>query len=88
LRAGYALQWAVLDRLRNQVDWYDLGRSPEEGLRQFKSGFVGKAGTIMHMPGEFDFSPNAKGRFVLWLIFTVREARRRFREFLAAIRRI
>jgi hypothetical protein len=57
LRAGYALRWWVLGRLRDRgARWLDLGGDEgDEGLRHFKKGCVGKRGRIVPLPGEFDW---------------------------------
>jgi len=56
LRAGYALHWWILRALRGtSATHYDLGGSSgEPGLAQFKSGLVGKHGTLLSMAGELD----------------------------------
>ncbi len=57
LKAGYAMQWWIINRLseRKDVHWYDLGgEAMEPGLRQFKKGLTGKEGVIYAMPGEFE----------------------------------
>jgi len=57
LKAGYAMQWWILSRLREQggVHWYDLGGDGEDpGLRQFKKGLVGKAGHVVETPREYE----------------------------------
>jgi hypothetical protein len=60
LRAGYALRWAIIDRLRgSSARWLDLGGAEgDAGLRSYKMGNVGKRGRVAEIPGEFDFSPN------------------------------
>jgi hypothetical protein len=57
LRAGYALRWWVLGRLRDRgARWLDLGGDEgDEGLRHFKKGCVGKRGRIVSLLGEFDW---------------------------------
>jgi hypothetical protein len=61
LRAGYALRWAIIDRLRGtKARWLDLGGAEgDSGLRHFKLGNVGKRGRVVDIPGEYDFAPNA-----------------------------
>ena len=61
LRAGYALRWAIIGRLRGSgVRWLDLGGAEgDAGLRSYKLGNVGKRGRVAEIPGEFDFSPNS-----------------------------
>jgi lipid II:glycine glycyltransferase (peptidoglycan interpeptide bridge formation enzyme) len=88
VRAGYALQWAVLDKLRGTTRWYDLGGAPEPGLRQFKSGFVGKAGVVVTLPGEFDYAAGPRAKLALRLISAVRMARDLIRSTLKALRRM
>src|SRR5262249_47065030 len=57
LRAGYALRWFIINRLRGSgARWLDLGGAEgDSGLRHFKSGNVGKRGRVAVFPGEFDF---------------------------------
>jgi hypothetical protein len=61
LRAGYALRWAIINRLRGtNARWLDLGGAEgDSGLRHFKLGNVGKRGRVVDIPGEYDFVPNA-----------------------------
>jgi lipid II:glycine glycyltransferase (peptidoglycan interpeptide bridge formation enzyme) len=61
LRAGYALRWAIINRLRGtSARWLDLGGAEgDSGLRHFKLGNAGKAGRVTDIPGEYDFAPNA-----------------------------
>ncbi len=61
LRAGYALRWAIINRLRgSNARWLDLGGAEgDSGLRHFKLGNVGKRGRVVDIPGEYDFAPNA-----------------------------
>lgn len=61
LRAGYALRWAIIGRLRGtNARWLDLGGAEgDQGLRHFKLGNAGKEGRVLDIPGEFDFAPNA-----------------------------
>ena len=59
INASYALQWAIVDRLRREgrCRWYDLGgdgNSP--GLVQFKTGFVGSTGKVATIPAWRDYS--------------------------------
>ena len=77
VRGGYALQWAVLDRLRGRVRWYDLGGAPDGGLslHQFKSGLVGKAGLRIGMPCEFNYAATFRATCALFLIQTIRRIR-------------
>jgi hypothetical protein len=61
LRAGYALRWFMINRLRGPgARWLDLGGAEgDDGLRHFKSGNVGKRGRLVQLPGEFDFAGGA-----------------------------
>ncbi|MFZ5676952.1 MAG: lipid II:glycine glycyltransferase FemX [Pseudomonadota bacterium] len=81
LKAGYALHWHIVQWLNEQgIAWYDLGgASHEPGLRQFKKGFVGKAGKILAMEGEHDRWTSTLGRMSADLIFGARHLRRRVR---------
>jgi len=82
LRAGYALQWEVVQWLHeNGYPWYDLGGIADEpGLRQFKAGLVGKAGRIVTMEGELDRWESGVSRLSADVIFKVRDLRQRFRQ--------
>ncbi|MBK1866167.1 lipid II:glycine glycyltransferase FemX [Aestuariivirga sp. YIM B02566] len=81
LKAGYALHWHIVQWLNAQgIGWYDLGgASHEPGLRQFKKGFVGKAGKILAMEGEYDRWTSTLGRMSADIIFEARHLRRRIR---------
>jgi hypothetical protein len=61
LRAGYALRWTIMERLRGtEARWLDLGGvEADQGQRQYKLGNVGKRGRVSEIPGAFDFAPNA-----------------------------
>jgi hypothetical protein len=56
LRAGYALRWGIIDRLRpSPARWLDLGGDEgQDGLRHFKEGNVGRRGATPEIPGEYD----------------------------------
>jgi hypothetical protein len=84
LRAGYPLQWAVLERLRGKVEWYDLGASTDS-LRQFKSGLAGKAGATIQGPGTFDYAGTPRAYFALRIVFGLRDARSLLRKMLKAL---
>ena len=60
-RAGYLLHWAITQRLQEDgCRWYDLGGGCDEpGLHQFKSGLVGRDGTVLTLPGYFDLPAHA-----------------------------
>jgi lipid II:glycine glycyltransferase (peptidoglycan interpeptide bridge formation enzyme) len=67
LDAGYYMQWEVITWLNNQkVSWYDLGGSCDNaGLRQFKSGLIGKSGVEGMLPGEFDCCESSPSRIAV-----------------------
>jgi hypothetical protein len=56
LRAGYALRWEIMSRLRGSpARWLDLGGDEgDSGLRHFKAGNVGARGRIVTIPGEYE----------------------------------
>jgi len=60
LRAGYALRWAIINRLRGSgAKWLDLGgHDGNDGLRHFKAGNVGSRGRVVAIPGEFECAGN------------------------------
>lgn len=62
-RAGYALQWHIVNQLSTErFQYYDLGGSScNDGLRQFKSGLCGRAGLEVEVPDEYDYSNNSLG---------------------------
>jgi hypothetical protein len=62
INASYALQWAIVDRLRLEARcrWYDLGGDANaRGVIQFKTGFVGRTGKIATIPARRDYSESA-----------------------------
>jgi len=61
LRAGYALRWTIMERLRGtEARWLDLGGAEgDQGATHDKLGNVGKRGRVAEIPGEFDYAPNA-----------------------------
>lgn len=61
LRAGYALRWTIMERLRGtEARWLDLGGAEgDQGQRHYKLGNVGKRGRVAEIPGEFDFASSA-----------------------------
>jgi CelD/BcsL family acetyltransferase involved in cellulose biosynthesis len=85
LKAGYAVQWEILRALRSSgVHWYDLGgEAGEEGLRQFKKGLVGKRGTVVELPSEFEWAGGLKSRLALSALSGARRAA----ETLSGLRR-
>jgi Acetyltransferase (GNAT) domain len=88
VRAGYKLQWEVLERIRGHANWYDLGTSSDEpGLAQFKSGLIGKEGLMLEVPGEFDFASGLKAKLALKLVYGARGARRILRSWKSRLYR-
>lgn len=83
LKAGYALQWWIVQWLRQRaVRWYDLGgEAGEQGLRQFKKGLVGKSGTVLATKGEYDRWTRPSARVAADLIYSLRAAQRVFRQW-------
>jgi hypothetical protein len=84
LKAGYALHWWIVRWLSEQkVRWYDLGgEAGEQGLRQFKKGFVGKHGTVVNMHGEYDYWSTPSARLFGDAIYGLRAVQRRIRTWL------
>jgi len=82
LKAGYAMQWAIIEDLRNgPFRWYDLGgEAGEAGLKQFKKGLVGREGCILRMPGEFEYTSNPMATLAAGLIFKARDIKRFIKE--------
>ena len=76
LKAGFALQWSAVRRLAEQgVRWYDLGGGNRDpGLRQFKKGLVGRAGTVLPLRGEFARWRGLGGRIVADALHLARNA--------------
>lgn len=81
LKAGYVLHWHIFQWLREQgFHWYDLGGAAHDaGLRQFKKGFVGKAGQIVNMEGEYDRWATPLSRLIADGVFGLRQLKRRIR---------
>jgi lipid II:glycine glycyltransferase (peptidoglycan interpeptide bridge formation enzyme) len=73
---GFGLHWSVAHRLADQnVRWYDLGGGNRDpGLRQFKKGFVGRAGTVVPLRGEFARWQGLGARIVADALHLVRNA--------------
>ncbi|BCJ89782.1 hypothetical protein IZ6_05170 [Terrihabitans soli] len=88
VRAGYKLQWEVLERIRGEAAWYDLGTSASEpGLAQFKSGLMGKEGIKLQVPGEFDYAATIKAKLALKFVYGARGARRILRTWMSRLYR-
>lgn len=78
LKAGYALQWAIVGWLRQQsAHWYDLGgEAGEDGLHQFKKGLVGKRGTIISSYGKYEYTAGLRSWITIGLVMRIRELQR------------
>jgi lipid II:glycine glycyltransferase (peptidoglycan interpeptide bridge formation enzyme) len=74
LRAGYALRWWIINRLRgSEAHWLDLGGTEgDAGLKSFKIGNVGKRGRVVEIPGEYDFAENALSSIVSAMMTSTR----------------
>jgi len=77
LDAGYVLHWHALEWLKTQpCRWYDLGGDcGDAGLRQFKSGLVGKRGRLPPLPGNFDAASTKGAAWLGRLAFGLRDLR-------------
>ncbi|HET7680059.1 MAG TPA: GNAT family N-acetyltransferase [Xanthobacteraceae bacterium] len=73
LRAGYALHWRIAGWIAEQgIGWYDLGDG-FGNLRQFKHGFVGKAGAALTAT-EFDCALTPQARLLGVAIYSARSS--------------
>ncbi len=74
LRAGFALQWWIVRWLSDRgLRWYDLGGTRgADGLKQFKTGLIGRHGSVIEMPGEYDKWNNDSDRIAADALFAVR----------------
>ncbi|MDX5593300.1 lipid II:glycine glycyltransferase FemX [Pseudovibrio sp. SPO723] len=89
LRAGYALHWAVAERLCADpaIKWYDLGGNDlDAGLHQFKSGFLGKTGVQMECPEDYHVSASLKAALVARAAFFLRRAKQQTDRLLSALK--
>lgn len=78
LKAGYALHWWIAERLcaNPAYKWYDLGGTDgDQGLHQFKKGFVGKEGAIHPIPPYYTYAKSASIRLAGNMIFRLRDAK-------------
>ena len=80
LRAGYALHWRIASDFKQEgARWYDLGgEAGEDGLRQFKIGFVGRTGSVLTMAGEYDYWSTPTARIIADGIYGLRTLKRQF----------
>ncbi|MEQ8824677.1 MAG: peptidoglycan bridge formation glycyltransferase FemA/FemB family protein [Filomicrobium sp.] len=90
LRAGYLLQWEIIRKLTSDPDvrWYDLDNDAfgNPGLRQFKSGLVGRRGVIFELPGEFEYCCHRRSRITADLVQGLRQGRNLFQTTLDNLR--
>jgi lipid II:glycine glycyltransferase (peptidoglycan interpeptide bridge formation enzyme) len=75
VNAGYRLHWEIAGWASDRGSlWYDLGGdSGSQGLRQFKSGMVGKAGRIVPLPGDFEASGSWSSETAVKTMMRLRE---------------
>ncbi len=88
LRAGYALQWWIAQWITSKgVKWYDLGGAAgNDGLRQFKRGFVGKEGALVPLESEFNRWYGQREKMVASSIYALRSMHRRMRDAIFTYR--
>ena len=87
LKAGYALHWWVAEFLCNKegMDWYDLGGNDlDQGLHQFKKGFVGKSGHILTAPPRYHYSSSLISNLAGYAAFQIRDAISSFKRTIHA----
>lgn len=89
LRAGYALQWAVLEYLSAQpsIRWYGLGGGGDTencSLHQFKRGMTGKAGRTVPEPSPRYIGGRKCPTALVRVAVSSRDMRNRLREGLGA----
>jgi lipid II:glycine glycyltransferase (peptidoglycan interpeptide bridge formation enzyme) len=84
VNAGYLLHWTIAMALKKRgCRFYDLGGdSGNQGLRQFKSGMVERAGRITQLPGDFERCSSLRSQIVSRVALQSREA------YLAATRMV
>ncbi len=78
LKAGYAMHWWIAERLCENagIRWYDLGgKDGDQGLHQFKKGFVGKQGVILPTPPSFEYAPSRFSRTLGRAVYALRDAK-------------
>ncbi|MCH9766129.1 MAG: GNAT family N-acetyltransferase [Alphaproteobacteria bacterium] len=75
LRAGYAIQWSIIEKLKQQgAKWYDLGgEAGAGGLRQFKNGLAGKRGVILDTQSEVQYCRGLRSRIARMLVIGASE---------------
>ncbi|MEM8839616.1 MAG: peptidoglycan bridge formation glycyltransferase FemA/FemB family protein, partial [Pseudomonadota bacterium] len=88
LKAGYAMHWAVAERLcaDDDVKWYDLGGNDlDKGLHQFKTGFVGKTGAELDCPPSYHYAGSWLSALLGRSVFAAREMKRAFDRWRSAL---
>lgn len=82
LRAGYVLQWHIINRLRaaGHIRWYELGGPGDPGIQQFKKGLSGKRGVLLHVQ-EFHYCPDLLARTVVGGMFALRDIRNKLQRW-------
>ena len=76
LKAGYVLHWWMASHLCGlaEAHWYDLGGNDRDnGLHQFKKGFVGKAGKICITPPVYHYGATARASLAGHMVFKAKE---------------
>lgn len=79
-RAGYLLHWQAITELsqRTGIKWYDLDSDAgEPGLRQFKSGLIGKRGVRAEVAGEYEYCESSASALTSRMIQTARSLKAR-----------
>lgn len=82
-KAGYFLQWNVIAWLQKNTKarFYDLGGSDgDQGLDQFKTGLIGKAGFITPVPPFYNYALSTKALLMGNLAFGARRVVRQLRD--------
>jgi hypothetical protein len=76
VNAGYLLHWTIAMELKKRgYRYYDLGGdNKNQGLRQFKSGMVERAGKITQLPGDFELCSSLRSLIGVKVGLQCREA--------------
>ena len=90
LRAGYLMQWAVIERLTSMphMRWYDLGGadSTESSLHQFKRGLTGKQGAISDQTPVYVYAGSSLASLLGHCALTVHFTKRKVAHLLHDLR--
>jgi hypothetical protein len=86
-KAGYILQWRVIERLREVggVRWYELGGPGDAGIRQFKKGLTGKKGAMLPVQ-DFHYCTSHSARAVVDGMFKLRDMRDKLQKWQRDLR--